>query len=71
MKITEQQIEAAVQQLRRSERGQGAAQHVLDFLNGDGLGLDAENQRAVLTLIVGAWQGYPQTVRDALQYGNI
>lgn len=64
MKITEQNIEAAAQQLRRSERGRGAMKHVLDMLEGDGLGLDSDNQHAVLTLIVGAWQGYAQTARD-------
>ncbi|MBI2497953.1 MAG: hypothetical protein HYV75_08615 [Opitutae bacterium] len=64
MNSAEQNIKAATQQLRRSERGRGALRHVLDLLEGDGLGLDGENQRAVLTLIVGAWQGHPETVRD-------
>lgn len=41
--------------------------HVLDMLDGDGLGLDSDNQRAVLTLVVGAWQGYQQTARDLIR----
>lgn len=67
MKITEQDLTNAAQQLRRSERGRGAMKHVLDMLNGDGLGLDGENQRAELTLIVGAWSGYAQTSRDVIR----
>lgn len=64
MKITAENLGQAAQQLNRSERGRGAMKHVLDLLDGDGLGLDGENQRAVLTLIVGAWQGHAMTARD-------
>jgi hypothetical protein len=67
MNITEQDIGKAVQQLKRSERGRGAMKHVLDLLDGDGLGLDSDNQHAVLTLIVGAWRGYAQTSRDDIR----
>lgn len=66
MKIAERQIEDAVQQLRRSERGQGSAQLLLDFFNGGGLGLDAENQRAVMTLIMAAWRAATLRCDDGL-----
>lgn len=67
MKISELDIYSAAQGLQRSERGRGALKHVLDLLEGDGLGLDGSNQQAVLTLIVGAWQGHAQTVRDVIR----
>ena len=64
--ITEDDIQAAADQLRRSETGQAAARDILTFLENRGCSLDEYNQLAVLKLLVGAWQGKAQLVRDAL-----
>lgn len=63
-----QELEAAAQQLARSERGRNALRGVLDLLEQRGaLGLDPDNRYAVLTLLEGAWGGYASTARDAIR----
>ena len=59
-------IDDAVDQLRISERGRIAMRDLLTFFNNGGLGLDINNQDAVVALITAAFNGKPGTVRDKL-----
>ncbi len=60
-------IDAAVKQLRRSERGQNALKAVQEMIDGPMSGLDAQNKTAVLNLLEAAFSGYVFTVRMAIE----
>lgn len=64
---TESELREAAEQLSRSQKGRHAMQHVLAWLDEDGLSLDAENQQAVLTLLDGAWGSFAGTARDLMR----
>lgn len=46
----------AAEQLARSERGATALRSISELLATGGIGLDGDNQRAVLTLLIVAWR---------------
>lgn len=46
----------AAEQLARSERGTAALRAISEWLATGGIGLDGDNQRAVLTLLIVAWR---------------
>jgi len=68
--LTEADVDSAVRQLSRSERGRVALRGVLAMLDQGGLGLDQTNKQAVLTLLCSAfydWSDYThQVVRAAM-----
>lgn len=61
------EIDRAIDQLYRSELGRATMKSVLDWLEASGMSLDAMNQSAVLTLLLGAWGSKAGTVLDALR----
>ena len=69
--ITQPDLQAAVDQLAKSERGRNAIRRLLDWLDADGLALDAPNQRAAITLLLAAWGPFPGTARDLMREAEI
>lgn len=68
MTAEQTEIYSAAEHLSETVRGENALRVLLAWLyDGDGLGLDAENQEAVLTLLHGAWGPWAGTVRDAMR----
>lgn len=65
--LTAADLSRAACQLDESGRGRRVLRALLDLLDGDGLGLDSENQQAVLTLLRGAWTQFPGTARDIMR----
>jgi hypothetical protein len=59
-------LDTAALQLARTDRGQAAAAGLLNWLREYGLGLDALNQVAVITLLRGVFGAHTGTVRDLL-----
>lgn len=62
-----EELFAAAQQLAKSQRGRDALRRMLDWLDATGLGLDADNKAACLTLLDAAWGKYPMSARDAMR----
>jgi hypothetical protein len=60
-------IETAVDQLTKSEKGMTAARYLLIMLEGGAISLDEPNQAAVQTILAGAWGGLSGTALDALR----
>jgi len=60
------ELQAAAQQLVKSDKGRDAMRRVLDWLENSGLGLDVHNQVAILTLLAGAWGSYAGTTREIM-----
>ena len=65
--IDEASLQAAGQQLNRSGRGRSAMRLLLIFLDDCGVGLDALNQSAILTLLLGTWGAHTMTARDLMR----
>jgi len=65
--LTEADIDSAVGQLCRSERGREAMRVTLTMLDSGGIGLDAESQQAVMTLLYAAFTDWPGYSRDAMR----
>jgi|GEM_PF-4351388 len=65
--LTKTDLHNAVEQLKRSRRGQTAMRKLLEWLDDTGLGLDEQNQDAVLILMEGAWGPFPSTARDLMR----
>lgn len=65
--IDEVDIRNATETLSRSQRGRAALTTLRTWFATEGLGLDAHNQDAVLTLLLGAWGRYPGTVREEIE----
>lgn len=59
-------LREAAEQLSRSDNGRDALRRVLDWLDNSGLSLDHHNQKAVRTLLEGAWGSYAGTTRDVM-----
>lgn len=66
MEITTEQIELAVRQLKRSERGRDAMKDLRAWIDTHS-GLDGQNQTAVITLLVAAWSGSAGTVLEKMK----
>lgn len=60
-------LEAAAKQLARSDRGRKTMQHLLDWFDDVGLGLDGENKQAVRVLLEGVWGPYCGSGRDVMR----
>ena len=54
--VSVEDLERAVVQLNRSEKGKQAMRDLLAFLENGGISLDAENQLHFLCLLSGAWE---------------
>lgn len=65
--ISELDIDAAVKQLSRSERGRRALHDTLALLDNGAVSLDAVNQNSVLILLRAVWGAYPSTARNAIR----
>ena len=65
--ISVEDVERAVVQLSRSEKGVQAMRDLLGFLENGGTSLDEANQLSILCLLSGAWGKYAGTVREALR----
>jgi hypothetical protein len=61
------EIEAAVNQLSRSDKGRAAMRDLLAFLDNAGLSLDELNRDAIFTLLAAAFTKYPGTARDLMR----
>jgi len=61
------QMREAAKHLAASERGRSAMQHLLEWLDSDGLSLDSNDQGAVLVLLAGAWGSWPGSARDEMR----
>ena len=57
----------AVEYLTRTERGRNALKRLLAWLDDDGLGMDAYNQRAAMTVLESAWGPWSGTARDLMR----
>lgn len=65
---TQQDLTEAAQQLARSHRGRDALRRLREWMEeGEVLGLDQDNQDAVLTLLCGAWDGLPGSAREVIR----
>ena len=60
------QVRHAIEQLSRSAKGRNAMRNVLAWLDHDGLSLDGDNKRAILSLIQLAWR-LPGSTRDLIR----
>ena len=65
--VSVEDIERAVVQFGRSEKGQQAMKDLLAFLENGSISLDEENQLHVLCLLSGAWGSYAGTTLEALR----
>ena len=65
--VSVEDLERAVVQLNRSEKGKQAMRDLLAFLENGGISLDAENQLHFLCLLSGAWGNYAGTALEALR----
>lgn len=65
--VTEIDVEAAVKQLCRSERGLKAMRDTLAMLSTGGMALDAQNQQAILTLLFSAFNDWPGYTLDVMR----
>ena len=65
--VSADDVERAVVQLGRSEKGQRVMSDLLALLENGGISLDEENQLRVLCLLSGAWGNYAGTTLEALR----
>jgi predicted component of type VI protein secretion system len=65
--MTHDSLLKAARQLARTDRGRNAMRRLLEWLDDDGLALDAPNKEAILTLLAGAWGSYAMTARDEMR----
>lgn len=74
MNLTDEEITAAIEALRRSRPGYESLDYPLRFLEGPGLSLDCLNQEHWLRLLLAAWGSKAGTVqcslRDAVRRGR-
>ena len=66
-RITMEEMEAAAQQLAKTERGCIAMKHLAELLDGGVLDLDLLDQRALLALLGGAWSGQTEKAREIIR----
>lgn len=59
-------LEFAIKQLSKTERGRNAMRHILNWLDDDGLGLDVDN-RSCCTMLLGICWRMPGSGRDAIR----
>lgn len=61
------EVQSAIDQLARSNRGVNTLRILFKWLDADGIGLDACNQAAVCVLLEAAWGQWSGTVRDMMR----
>jgi hypothetical protein len=64
--MTTESIQKSIVQLSQSERGHEAMTRLLSLLENGGMSLDGQNQHAILTLFLGAFE-LPSTTLVALR----
>ena len=62
-----EQLDKAGSNLAESEKGRQAMRDLLAFLDNGAIGLDEQNQAAVLALLDGAWGEYAGTSRSIMR----
>lgn len=63
-----EELQAAVDQLSRSDRGHKVMRGILALLEDHAaLSLDQEGQKAIIVLLCGAWGQYAGTARDMIR----
>jgi hypothetical protein len=65
--MTKEQLDKAGSQLAESEKGRQAMKDLLAFLDNGAVGLDEQNQAAIMALLDGAWGEYAGTARDVMR----
>ena len=65
--VSVEDLEKAVVQLNRSDKGRTVMRDLLALLENGGISLDAENQLHVVCLLAGAWGSYAGTALEALR----
>ena len=65
--VSMEDLDGAVTNLSRSDKGQQAMRDLLAFLENGGISLDGNNQLHVLCLLSGAWGSYAGTTLEALR----
>lgn len=65
--LSVREVEEAADQLAQSHRGRNALTKLLDWLEDDGLGLDASNQAAIYVVLQAAWGKYSGTTREIMR----
>lgn len=70
MEISKEQIEQAINQLAKSDRGRDTMDDLIKFLETSAWGLDGKNQTAVITLLIAAWDSWYGTVLQSLRKGQ-
>ncbi len=65
--VSVEDLERAVEQLVRSDKGKQAMCDLLAFLENGGISLDGNNQLHVLCLLSGAWGNCAGTALEALR----
>jgi hypothetical protein len=61
--MTKEQLDKAGSQLSESEKGRQAMKDLLAFLDNGAIGLDEQNQAAIMALLDGAWGEYAGRLR--------
>lgn len=67
-KTVDEELRTAAMCLASSPHGRDALAALLEWINAHGLGLDAENQDAVIDLLMtGVWGPLPGSTRDIIE----
>ncbi|MDB4798962.1 hypothetical protein OAH36_05145 [Verrucomicrobia bacterium] len=62
-----EQLDKAGSLLAESEKGRQAMRDLLAFLDNGAIGLNEQNQAAIMALLDGAWGEYAGTARDVMR----
>jgi hypothetical protein len=65
--MTMEQLDKAGSLLAESEKGRQAMRDLLAFLDNGAIGLNEQNQAAIIALLDGAWGEYAGTARDVMR----
>jgi len=65
--MTMEQLDKAGSLLAESEKGRQAMRDLLAFLDNGAIGLNEQNQAAIMALLDGAWGEYAGTARDVMR----
>ena len=65
--MTIEQLDKAGAKLAESDKGKQAMRDLLAFLENGAIGLDDQNQAAVIAILDGAWGEYAGTARDVMR----
>ena len=65
--MTMEQLDKAGSLLAESEKGRQAMRDLLAFLDNGAIGLNEQNQAAIMALLDGAWGEYAGSARDVMR----